>query len=86
MINYPTYRKYSDGNTFFKIMSETELFEIKRMGKYYSKTDFQAKIYPEKMFIQDLLLITFESIQLSSENEFNEVLNTWSSELILSKI
>jgi hypothetical protein len=62
------------------------MLEIKKMGKYFSKTAFQAKIHPERMFIQDLLLVTFESIQLSNEQEFNEMLNSWSSELILSNI
>lgn len=67
-------------------MSDVELLEIKKMGKYYSKTEFHAKIHPERMFIQDLLLVTFESIQLSSEQEYNDVLEVWSTELILSKI
>jgi hypothetical protein len=82
-MSFPQYRKYSDGFTFFCIHSSNEMDEIKRMGNYYSISHIQCKIHPEKMFLNDLIELSFPGIELSTENEFNSILNQWKSELKL---
>lgn len=82
-MGYPQFRKYTDGNTFFKIENQNSFYELKRMGKYYSFNFIECKIYPERMFLNDLINQSFESIEIINEEEFQHYLKTWKSELIL---
>ncbi len=82
-MEYPQFRKYIDGNTFFKIENPISFYELKRMGKYYSFTFIDCKIYPERMFLNDLINRSFESIEIINEDEFQFHLTTWKRELIL---
>lgn len=53
--NFPQYRRYSNGLSYFKILSLTEFEEIKMVGNKAVKSRVEAKQYPEKVFINDLL-------------------------------
>ncbi len=52
---FPQYRKYSNGQSYFKIISETELTELKIFGSFFETHHIQAKILPERVMIADLL-------------------------------
>jgi hypothetical protein len=54
-MNYPIYRKYKGIDVYFKIESETEFIEYKKMGNRLLKDRIIAKIFPEKQFIQDMI-------------------------------
>jgi hypothetical protein len=54
-MNYPIYRKYKGIDVYFKIESETEFVEYKKMGSRLLKDQIMAKIFPEKQFIQDMI-------------------------------
>jgi hypothetical protein len=54
-MNYPIYRKYKGIDVYFKIESETEFVEYKKMGSKLLKDHILAKIFPEKQFIQDMI-------------------------------
>ena len=54
-MNYPIYRKYNGIEVWFKIVSETEFVEYKKMGDKVLKDHIIAKIFPEKQFIQDMI-------------------------------
>lgn len=54
-MNYPIYRKYKGIDVYFKIVSETEFTEYKKMGSKLLKDQIVAKIFPEKQFIQDMI-------------------------------
>jgi hypothetical protein len=54
-MNYPVYRKYNGLDTWFKIVSDTEFFELKRIGKQVLQSHILAEKFPEKQFIQDML-------------------------------
>ena len=52
---FPQYRKYSNGQSYFKIVSETEIIELKIIGSMYALYHIHAKILPERVMIADLL-------------------------------
>ena len=82
-MTYPVFRKYIDENTFFKIANESEFQEIKRMGNYFSVTDIICKIHPERMFLNDLVQMNYETIAASSEGEYDQMFEKWSEDLTL---
>ena len=55
-IKYPQYRKYKNGLSYFKISSPILCEEIKVVGSKRFTYTIEAKQYPEKVFINDLLL------------------------------
>ena len=55
-IKYPQYRKYKNGLSYFKISSLVLAEEIKIVGSKRFVYTIEAKQYPEKVFINDLLL------------------------------
>ncbi len=55
-MNYPQYRKYKNGLSYFKILSPVLCEEIKVVGSQRLVYTIEAKQYPEKVFINDLLL------------------------------
>ena len=82
--DFPAFRKYKNTDTWFKIES-TELFtELKRMGKYFSITEIRAGKYPERMYINDLLRCTFDTVEIVDETEFNSTFETWKATLKLA--
>ena len=55
-IKYPQYRRYKNGLSYFKISSPNLAEEIKVVGSKRFIYTIEAKQYPEKVFINDLLL------------------------------
>lgn len=56
-MNYPVYRKYNGADTWFKIISETEFMEVKRVGSKLLRSHIIAVQFPEKQFIRDMLAL-----------------------------
>ena len=54
-IKYPQYRRYKNRFSYFKILSPVLFEEIKVVGSKRLINSIEAKQYPEKMFINDLL-------------------------------
>jgi len=54
-IKFPQYRRYKNGLSYFKILSLTEFEEIRVIGSKRIVSHTEAKLYPEKVFINDLL-------------------------------
>lgn len=55
-MKYPQYRRYKNGLSYFKILSPVMFEEIKVVGSKRIVYSVEAKQYPEKIFINDLLL------------------------------
>lgn len=55
MITFPQYRRYSHGKTWYKIHSPDKFTEVTVMGSRYIIQEFEAKQYPEKLRIADML-------------------------------
>lgn len=66
---FPVYRKYTNNKNYFKIISTSEFIEISVVGKQVVIKKIEAKIYPDKLFILDLINC-INSILKISEEEF----------------
>ncbi len=49
------YRKYKNGQSYFRISGREEMEELKLMGKYFKLYHIKATILPERVMIADLL-------------------------------
>jgi len=74
-MNFPIYRKYPTGNTFFKIKSETEFEEVCRIGKRYTVKSFSAQILPDRVFIQDMIKNFNHHWQEATYEDYDNFLN-----------
>lgn len=54
-MTFPLYRKYPQGQAFFEVISESEFRELKVIGTYYELHHINAKILPERNYLQDLI-------------------------------
>ncbi len=69
------YRKYSNNQRFFKILDDTRFHEIQVIGNKFQQYLIEAKSYPEKLFIQDLISCSFDGIEAISENDFDALID-----------
>jgi hypothetical protein len=70
-INFPVYRKYKNNKSFFKILGPGLFEEIQFVGTKKFVKRVEARLYPEKMFVQDLIHDFGERALEISENEYN---------------
>jgi hypothetical protein len=70
-LNFPLFRKLSNGKSFYKIISKTSFEEIQLIGTKSFKRKIHATQFPEMMLIQDIIQL-IEPYQLSSEEEFKQ--------------
>lgn len=73
-INFPQYRKYKNGKSFFKIISPTEWEEIQIIGSQKTNHHFEVKILPDRNFINDMLFDYENNWIKIEENEYNDIL------------
>ncbi len=66
---YPTYRKYKNSRSYFKIVSISEFYEIKLESNTWYIYHFDAKILPDRNYIYDM---TFDYEKFWSKIEQNE--------------
>lgn len=72
--NFPLFRKYTHGNTYFKISSNDSFEELKIMGNNYSVKHYKATILPDRNYISDLIKNEGNHWEIIEETDFNEVL------------
>lgn len=73
-MEFPAYRKYANGKSYFKITSESHFTEVMFIGKRKEVYEFYAKIFPDVMLIKDMIEMENGSYELSSEEEFGMIL------------
>lgn len=71
---FPLFRKYENGNTYFKIISTDTFEELKIMGNNYSLKNYKAKILPDRNYIMDLINNEKNHWEIIDEMEFNNTL------------
>jgi hypothetical protein len=71
---FPTYLKYKQHQTYFKINSSNNFEELRIVGNFFSLTVHEASILPDRVFIADLLYDKGERLEKLATQEFNEVL------------
>jgi hypothetical protein len=54
-INFPVYRKYKNNASYFKIINPLLFEEIQIIGSKKIVRQTEAKLFPEKNFVRDLL-------------------------------
>jgi uncharacterized pyridoxamine 5'-phosphate oxidase family protein len=72
--DFPLFRKYSNNKNYFKIMSSNEFIEISVIGNKVVLKKIEAKIYPDKLFISDLINCNQPILKISKE-EFSIIEN-----------
>ena len=75
-MEFPIYRKYNGIDVWFKILSNTEFLEYKKLGVKLIEDKVIAKIFPEKQFIQDMLLFHENRWIEVSEQELSDFIKT----------
>lgn len=74
MIQFPIYRKYTNGKNLFKIESERSFYQIQIIGSKVFTQFIEAKQYPEIIFISTLIDMTDSHIVESNETEFEALI------------
>lgn len=69
-MEFPQYRKYVTGTSYFKIVSEKLFEETQLIGKKKFVTTIEAKQYPEMLRIKDMLECKDNSWMVCSEEEY----------------
>ncbi len=66
-MNFPVFRKYRNDRSYFKIINPMLLEEIQIVGKQRVIHRLVANLYPDKLFIRDLLLNERLTDEISEE-------------------
>jgi hypothetical protein len=74
-MEFPQFRKYKNGKSFFKIESMSNFIEVQLLGSRFIKYEIEAKILPDRNFIQDMLVDYEKNWDVISADEFNIVYN-----------
>lgn len=69
-MEFPVYRKYAHNRTFFKINTEKDFEEINIIGNSYLLRRFEVKIFPDRVFIQDMIENKLNYWVVSSREEY----------------
>ncbi len=80
-MQFPQYRRYSDCNTYFKIINSNQFVEYKKVGDVFTVSEIDCKLFPEKMFVNDLLICEFENVQIIDELIYTRELKKWADSL-----
>ena len=77
---FPVFRKYSNNKNYFKIINLNEFIEISVIGKQVILKKHETKIYPDKLFIADLINCS-EHILKIYFSEYSVIENNVNSEI-----
>lgn len=66
-INFPVYRKYRNGKSYFKILSRHEFEEIQLIGNKKIKNSIKANQLPEMNHIYDLVYNKEVALEITHE-------------------
>ena len=75
-MEFPQYRKYKNGLSYFKIESKESFIEWKKTGNRWEKFEFKVKILPDRNYINDMLLDYEHHWDALSDLEFEQFLAT----------
>ena len=74
LVQYPLYRKLKNNRRFYKITDSKLFEEIQIIGKKVKKISFEAKQYPDILFVLDIINLNHEGIIESSESEWSSLI------------
>jgi len=70
-MKFPQFRRYKNGQSYFKIYSESSFMEYKVFGKGLEKHQFEVKILPDRNYIHDMLFDLEPYWEKLDETSFN---------------
>jgi hypothetical protein len=70
-MKFPLYRKYANSRNYFKIINPHSFEEVQVLGEKRLVRLTEARLYPEKIFISDLIGCTPPGIVEISDIEYN---------------
>jgi hypothetical protein len=70
--NFPLFRRYSNGRSYFRIISGDEMEELQVIGSSYTIHLLKAKILPERNQIMDLIQANMAGIEMLNEDEYSK--------------
>lgn len=73
-MDYPQYRKYKNGNSYFEILSPNEFIEYQFQLNELKKSHFEATILPDRNYIQDMLFDYQEHWELIEKEDLEDFL------------
>ncbi len=73
-MDFPLYRKYANGASFFEVLSDSEFRELKVVGGYYELHHIKATILPERNYISDLINNSEGYYVEATQNEYRQKL------------
>ena len=75
-ITYPQYRKYSNNKAYFKVISPNKFEEIQVLGTKKTIHYFEAKILPDRNFINDMTFDYEANWVKIDADEFEKIKNS----------
>ncbi|HTL82418.1 MAG TPA: hypothetical protein VL651_11980 [Bacteroidia bacterium] len=72
-MDFPQFRKYPNGLSFFRINSPDSFEELKRMGEKWMIETYEVKILPDRNFVNDLLTKCPDFAVCIEEKEYLEM-------------
>ncbi len=72
--DFPVFRRYPDGKTYFRIDSYESFEEIKVMGNFYQVHCYQAEKLPDRNLIEDMINQEDEFWEKVSKEDFEHFL------------
>ena len=83
---FPLFRRYLHGNTYYRINSQENFDELMIVGKFYVYKNFQARILPEYQMINDLIDNAENRWEVIDELDFEKKLDYCSVKLKEKKL
>lgn len=72
-IHFPVYRKYKNDKSYFKIIHSRLFEEIQIIGSKKVIKQTEAKLFPEVLFVQDLILNYEAMAKEISQEEYQQI-------------
>lgn len=72
-MQFPLYRKYNNNRSYFKIVDNNHFVELKLTGNLVEKHLFEAKILPDRNFIQDMISLHDGHWEAIDEEEYEAI-------------
>lgn len=69
---FPVFLRIIDGNSVYRILSETSFTEVQRIGQRYVTHQIEALTWPERLRIADMLANDDGSLMAIPEDQFND--------------
>lgn len=75
-INFPVYRKYKNGKSYFKIINPRQFEAIQLIGSKKFRKVIDAVQLPERNFVYDLLFTYADMADEISAQEYDKIKST----------